>query len=127
MAVDSIIAKPTNSVRVMVADASGCCASALSAVETERPSANAGIIQPMLVARPAVTIETTATSVMLSIYLSFGFARARGGRDVNRGQYAEDVGLHHAGEQSERNHDDRKDEGRDRQQNADNHRSAHHV
>jgi hypothetical protein len=28
-------------------------------------------------------------------------AGARGGRDVNRGQDAEDVGLHHAGEQAE--------------------------
>ena len=27
MAVDSIIARPTNKVRVMVAEASGCCAS----------------------------------------------------------------------------------------------------
>ena len=39
---DSIIARPTNKVRVMVADASGCCASELSAVATALPSASAG-------------------------------------------------------------------------------------
>ena len=38
MAIDSIIARPTNKVRVMVVAASGCCASELKAVETARPS-----------------------------------------------------------------------------------------
>src|ERR1017187_231835 len=70
MAVDSIIAKPTNRVRVMVAEASGCCASAVSAVATERPSPNAGHMQPMPVVRPAVAIEATAMRVMLSIICS---------------------------------------------------------
>ena len=38
MAVDSIIARPTNRVRVIVAEASGCCASELSAVATAFPA-----------------------------------------------------------------------------------------
>src|ERR1700722_7553519 len=114
MAVDSIMARPTNRVRVMVAEASGCCASAVSAVATERPSPNAGHMQPMPVVRPAVAIEATAMIVMLSIILplgycvnvsSFGgqrrfrFASSRGRRDVNRCQDAENVGLHHTGQQ----------------------------
>ena len=37
--VDSIIAKPTNSVRVIVFDSSGCCAIDISAWTTARPSA----------------------------------------------------------------------------------------
>src|ERR1035441_2848649 len=71
MAVDSIIARPTNRVRVMVAEASGCCASEVRAVATARPSPSAGHIQPMLVVRPAVTIEATAMRGMLSIICSF--------------------------------------------------------
>ena len=46
MAIDSIIARPTNKVRVMVVAASGCCASELKAVETARPSPSAGAILP---------------------------------------------------------------------------------
>jgi hypothetical protein len=64
---------------------------------------------------------------MVGCRLRLWLARARGGRDIHRGQDAEDVGLHHAGEQSERRHDDRKDEGRDGEQDADDHRPAHHV
>ena len=56
-----------------------------------------------------------------------GLAAARGGRDVNRGENAEDVCLDHAREQTERTHEDREDEGRDGQQNSENHRPAHHV
>src|SRR5580700_11422623 len=124
---DSIIASPTYRVRVMVAEASGCCASAVSAVATDRPSPSAGAMHPMLIVRPAVTIEATAMRVMLSIVMSFvnfvgsfdghRLAGARGGGDVNRGQDAEDVGLHHAGEQTKRRHHGRKDEWRDGQQN----------
>src|SRR5580658_7621025 len=69
MAVDSIIARPTNRVRVMVAEASGCCASAVSAVATERPSPRAGAIHPTLIVMPEVTMEATAMLVMLSIVL----------------------------------------------------------
>src|ERR1035437_8830182 len=67
MAVDSIIARPTNRVRVIVAEASGCCASEVSAVATDRPSPSAGAMQPTPVVMPAVTIEATAMRVMLSI------------------------------------------------------------
>ena len=51
----------------MVAEASGCCASALSAVATDRPSPSAGAMHPRPIVRPAVTIEAMATRVMLSI------------------------------------------------------------
>ena len=63
------MARPTNSVRVMVADASGCCASDVRAVATARPSPSAGHMQPMPMVRPAVAIETTAMRVLLSIRL----------------------------------------------------------
>src|ERR1700722_4277969 len=67
MAVDSIIARPTNRVRVIVAEASGCWASEVRAVATARPSPRAGHMQPMPVVRPAVAIEVTAMRVLLSI------------------------------------------------------------
>ena len=128
----------------MVAEASGCCASEVSAVATARPSPSAGPIHPTLIVMPAVTMEATAMTGHAVHRLSFGclhswfrswapvqaspgLARADGGRDVDRGQDAEDVGLHHAGEQAEHRHDDRKKEGRDGQQNTDDHRPAHHV
>src|SRR5580658_1703366 len=112
IAVDSIIARPTNNVRVMVAEASGCCASEVSAVATARPSPSAGHMQPTPMVRPAVAIETIATSVLLSIRSPLcggvGFAYQSGGRDVNPGQNTKDVGLDHAGEQAQHSHDDRK-------------------
>src|ERR1022692_4123700 len=105
MANDSIIARPTNNVRVIVAEASGCCASEVSAVATARPSPRAGHMQPMPVVRPAVAIDATAMRVLLSMGSPFvaevaismagrglglgirlQFTDTRGGRDVNRGQ-----------------------------------------
>jgi hypothetical protein len=68
MAVDSIIAKPTNKVLVIVGAASGCCAIELNADDTDLPSPKAGIIHPMPVVSPAVTIEATAIRVTLSIF-----------------------------------------------------------
>src|ERR1019366_2589802 len=139
---DSIIASPTNRVRVIVVAVSGCCASEANAVATARPSPSAGPILPRAIVSPAVTIDATAIIVMLSIVsplvvvvhasmfcttLWFGLAGSRGSRDVNRGQDTEDVGLHHAGQQSERTHGDREDEGRDGQQNGEYHRPAHHI
>src|ERR1039457_5563113 len=70
---DSIMANPTNKVRVIVAEASGCCASEVKAVETARPSPSAGPMLPSAMVMPAVMIETTAMIVMLSIILSFGW------------------------------------------------------
>src|SRR5580700_10790801 len=105
MAVDSIIARPTNRVRVMVDEASGCCARDVSAVATARPSLSAGPMHPNPVVTPAVTIEATAITVMLSMGFPLivslvsgcgsrlGLARAGGGRYVNPGQDAEDIGL----------------------------------
>src|SRR5665647_75896 len=116
MAVDSIIARPTNRVRVIVAEASGCWASEPSAFATALPSASAGPIVPKPVVMPAMTMDATAIIVMLSIISSpfpvvihasmfchrfrLGLSDSRAGRNVNRGQDAEDVGLHHAGEQT---------------------------
>src|SRR5271166_1044600 len=107
MAMDSIIARPTNKVRVMVVAASGCCASELKAAETARPSPSAGAILPSPIVTPAVMIETIAIRVMLSIRCPFVadgrgscFAGSRGGRDVNRREDAENVSLHHAREQT---------------------------
>jgi Ca2+/Na+ antiporter len=71
MAVDSIIASPTNKVLVIVGAASGCSAIALKADATERPSLSAGNIHPSDVVSPAVMIETMAMVVMLSILLFF--------------------------------------------------------
>src|SRR5450759_2449264 len=110
MATDSTIARPTNKVRVIVAAASGCCASAVNAVATARPSPSAGPILPNAMVIPAVTIDATAIMVVLSMafpfvdevhasrcYIGFrlGLTGARGSRDVNRCQDTEDVGLHH--------------------------------
>src|SRR5580704_862291 len=140
MATDSIMARPTNRVRVMVAAASGCCARELNAVATARPSPRAGPTLPRAIVRPAVTIEAIAMSVMLSmespvvgglhpsslrIGATLGRTLARGGRDVDRRENAENVGLHHAGEQAESTHENREDEGRDGEQNGDDHRAAH--
>jgi hypothetical protein len=72
MAIDSIIANPTNKVRVMVGAASGCCAMELSAEDTDFPSPSAGIMQPIAVVRPEVTIETIAIKLTLSILLFVG-------------------------------------------------------
>src|SRR5271168_2771959 len=97
MAVDSIIARPTNNVRVMVEEASGCWASELSAVATALPSASAGPIVPKPVVMPAMTIDATAIMVMLSMESPFasvvhasilhgfrlGLADPRTGRDVH--------------------------------------------
>src|ERR1700722_6080240 len=111
MANDSIMARPTNSVRVMVAELSGCCASDDRAIATARPSSRAGPMQPMPMVMPAVTIEARAMRVVLSMGKSFVTGRrlaARGRRDIYRGENAEDVGLNHAGEQTQCRHDDRK-------------------
>jgi hypothetical protein len=69
MANDSIMANPTNKVRVMVEAASGCWAMELNADEIDLPCPKAGIVTPMLVVIPAVTIDTTATNAELSIRL----------------------------------------------------------
>jgi hypothetical protein len=68
MAVDSIMAKPTNKVLVIVGAASGCCAIDVNAVDTAFPSPSAGNIHPILVANPAVTIDATAINDILSMF-----------------------------------------------------------
>lgn len=71
MAVDSIMANPTNNVLVIVGAASGCCAMEFNAADTDLPSPNAGIIQPIPVVSPAVMIDATAIRVVLSIVVLF--------------------------------------------------------
>src|SRR5476651_2905178 len=107
---DSIIARPTNRVRVIVAAASGCCARELNAVATARPSPSAGPMLPSAIVRPAVKIEAIAISVMLSMVsspvvaarasprcgwlgpgLRLWLALVRSGRDIDGRQDAEDV------------------------------------
>src|SRR5450432_1339498 len=100
MAIDSIIARPTNKVRVMVLEASGCCANEFRAVETARPSARAGAMLPTAIVALAQIIETIAIMVMLSINILSCFGGSCGGRNVNGGEDAEYVSLHHAGEQA---------------------------
>jgi hypothetical protein len=105
MAVDSIIASPTNKVRVIVADASGCCARALKAVDTARPSPRAGHMHPTPVVSPAVTIEAAAINVMLSKVSPLAVSCRS---DIHRGKNGKNIGLHHTGEQAEHRHDDGK-------------------
>src|ERR1700733_7703577 len=124
---DSIIARPTNKVRVIVGAASGCWARALKAVETARPWPIAGPKTPTPMVIPAVMIEAAAMIVVLSIRLSLcGLAAAADGRrQVNRRQNGEDVGLDHAGQQPKGTHRHRKNERRNGEQNCKYHSSAH--
>src|SRR5450759_1123870 len=135
---DSIIASPTNRVRVMVVAASGCWASELSADATARPSPSPGPIPPIAMVSPAVTMEAIAMRVILSMVVSFRchyairfdssfFTRPRCRRDVDRGEDTEYVCLHHAGQQAEQGHHDGEDERRDGQQDGEDHRAAHDV
>ncbi len=68
---DSNIAKPTNKVRVIVGAESGCCAIEFNADEIDFPCPIAGIITPIPVVIPAVTIDATAMIVELSIVFIF--------------------------------------------------------
>ena len=74
MAIDSIIAKPTNKVRVIVAEASGCWASDVRAVATALPYASAGPMAPRLIVMPAMTMDATAIIVRLSTKSPFAVA-----------------------------------------------------
>lgn len=78
---------------------------------------------PMAMVMPAVMIDATAMMVMLSmdfplLFLVMGVSRrgfcidpwlanARRGGDVDGSQNAENVGLHHAGQQAEQGYEDR--------------------
>jgi len=72
IAIDSIIAKPTNKVRVMVDAESGCCAIELNADATARPSPKAGPTLPIPIVIPAVIIDVAAISVM-SVIIWFSY------------------------------------------------------
>src|ERR1035438_1439644 len=73
MRLDWIIARPTNKVRVIVGEASGCWASEVSAVETALPSASEGPMAPKPIVMPAMTIDATAIVVGLSTISPFVF------------------------------------------------------
>src|ERR1700722_19798647 len=106
MAIDSIIARPTNRVLVIVEEASGCWASALNAAATARPWPIPGPTAPIPIVRPAERIDAAAMIVILSMFcLSLGFFKSALGisfvansrRDVNQGQDAKNIGLDHSG------------------------------
>src|SRR5450756_677961 len=109
---DSIIARPTNSVRVMVGAASGCWARALRAVETARPWPIAGPKHPKPMVIPAVTVEAAAMIVILSMglprFVVSGIAGTDRGRGVDRRQNAEDVRLDHSRQEPKGAHCHRK-------------------
>jgi hypothetical protein len=72
---DSIIARPTNNVLVMVEEASGCWAIEFRADTIAFASPRAGPILPIAIVNPAVIIDAAPIVVILSIRLSsyFGF------------------------------------------------------
>src|SRR6516162_6202674 len=97
MAIVSIIARPTNSVREIVPAASGCRAIASIAAATERPSAKAGPIDPMETASAAAAMLMSLTSMTHLLSLK----RIDGGPNEDRGKNGEDVGLHQPDEDLE--------------------------
>ena len=116
MAMDSIIAWPTNKVRVMVLEASGCCASEVKADETARPSPSRGRDTPQADCDSGGNDRNdrdNRRAVHRCPSVADGRdscgAGPRGGRDVNGGEDAENVRLHHAGEQTEQVHEDREE------------------
>jgi hypothetical protein len=102
----------------MVGAASGCCAIELRAAATDFPSLSAGNIHPIPVVSPAVIIDAIAitSTAALSIFIlllicccCFKFFNLFGmllyGRsDINRGQNAEYISLHHARKQAKQLH-----------------------
>lgn len=75
IASDSIMARPTNKVRVMVDAASGCWATEFNAEEMERVSPKAGIMLPNVIVAADAIIDTIPTNVMLSISFSSLFMK----------------------------------------------------
>jgi hypothetical protein len=75
IAIDSIIARPTNKVRVRVDAVSGCWAIELNADITARASPKAGLILPIAIVSPAVMMEAAPINVILSMVLFLLFLR----------------------------------------------------
>jgi hypothetical protein len=71
MAVDSIMARPTNKVQLIVDASSGCWAIAVMAREIAIPSPIPGPIEPMPIVIPDATMEATAIQVVESMRKSF--------------------------------------------------------
>src|SRR6056297_1000385 len=144
MAVDSIMARPTKRVRLIVFDSSGCWAMAWSAWATARPSPRAGPTEPMAIARAALAIEMNAVRLVGSTLVLLRVVHGvtvpgrscgllllpiggGGRRDVDHGEHGEDVGLDQAREEAESAHDDGKDERRDADEDRHDDGAAHDV
>lgn len=87
--------------------ASGCWAMEFRAEDIARPWPIAGIITPMPVVIPAVTIDAAAIRVELSILLCFDFLCfrfLRGSSNIYCRQNAENVCLHNACYQTKYRH-----------------------
>src|SRR5208337_4269719 len=124
MAMVSIIARPTNSVREMVPAASGCRAMASMAAATDRPSASAGPIEPMDTAMAAPMMETSFASMNTPL----GFlCAADGGADEHSRKHGENVRLHDADENLERHERNRHEQPRQSHDERNHELSAHHV
>src|SRR6516162_5892436 len=123
MAIVSIIARPTNSVREIVPAASGCRAIASIAAATERPSAKAGPIDPIETASAAAIMLMSLTSTTPSL----GLEVTDRGTDEDRGENRENVGLHQADEDFEGHQRDRDEQPGKRHDQRDDKLPTHHV
>src|ERR1019366_427721 len=129
MAIDSIIARPMKSVRLIVPASSGCWAMEPSACAMAFASPSAGPMEPIAMHRAAAAMDVIPMMPTLSINppSAFFLPALHRGRDVDHSQDRENVGLNHPGEQPQGLHQHREEKRRDRQQNAYDHRSAHDV
>src|SRR6056297_1882332 len=130
------MAKPTNRVLEMVLASSGCCAMERSAWDTALPSPMAGAMEPTAMVRPAITMDTIPIKLAESMLcllchgsrvavLFLAFRRRR--RDVDDGQYGENIRLDDARQQSQQLNHDGEQNGNDAEQDGDDHRGAHHI
>src|ERR1019366_3505133 len=128
MAMDSIMASPTNRVRLMVPASSGCWAMELRACTMAFASPRAGAIDPMAMHRAAATIDVMPITVTLFMLRSFVVELRLDGRgDVHRRQNGKDVGLNQARQQPEHLHDEWESERRNGQQHSYDHGLSHDV
>src|SRR5699024_1058882 len=126
---DSTMARLTNSVRDKAGAASGCWAMADMAAAAARPSPSAAPNEPMATVRPAVRMEMVATmaSSVMAFLVFDSFVIGHGCCNIYRGQNGKDVCLYHAGDQAEHLHQDRKEEGGNRQQNGGDDGTTHDI
>src|SRR6266542_2858250 len=122
MAMVSIMARPTKSVRDIVPAASGWRAIASMAAATDRPSASAGPIDPIETAMTAPIIEMSLGSIELPLSL---LDTADGSANENGCEYGEDVALHEADQNFEHHERDRNEQSRQCHNETDDELSAH--